>query len=102
MKNMEQRLEDGNAPVRQSFRILHRGGRTIVVETHTVMVDFEGTPAIQVTYEDVTAARAADKELNATHRKMRNLAVPRCAPAKRNAERSRRKSTTSSARPLPL
>ena len=40
-----------------------------------MVVDFEGSPAIQVTYRDVTAERAAEAQLNATHRKMRNLAV---------------------------
>jgi signal transduction histidine kinase len=46
-----------------------------VVETQSVAVDFEGSPAIQVSYEDVTAARAAEEKLSSTHQKMRNLAA---------------------------
>ncbi len=75
LQNMAQRLAGGEAPNTQSFRILHRNGNTIVVQTQSVLVDYEGSPAVQVTYEDVTAARAAEEKLNTTHQKMRNLAV---------------------------
>jgi PAS domain S-box-containing protein len=75
LQNMARRLEGGEAPATQSFRMLHRNGSTLVVETQSVAVDFEGSPAIQVSFEDVTAARAAEEKLNSTHQKMRNLAV---------------------------
>jgi PAS domain S-box-containing protein len=66
----------GRAPrPTRSLRIRHRDGRILVVETQAVVVDYEGSPALQVTYRDVTAERAAEAKLNATHQKMRNLAV---------------------------
>jgi PAS domain S-box-containing protein len=75
LQNMARRLAGGDPPRTESFRILHRNGSTLVVGTHSVFVDFEGSPAIQVSFEDVTAARAAEEKLSSTHQKMRNLAA---------------------------
>jgi two-component system sensor histidine kinase UhpB len=57
------------------FRFRHRDGSWRVVETQVVVVEYEGATALQMTFKDITVAKAAEDELNATHRKMRNLAV---------------------------
>ncbi len=72
---MAPRLAGGEAPAAQSIRFLHRDGRERWVETHSVRIEHEGRPAIQVGYRDITAQRAAEDGLRVTHQKMRNLAA---------------------------
>ncbi len=62
-------------PVIQRLRFRHRDGTWHTVDTQSVLVDFEEAPAIQVLYKDVTEAAAAQEDLDATHKKMRNLAA---------------------------
>jgi PAS domain S-box-containing protein len=62
-------------PPLQRFRFRHREGSWRTIEVQAVFVDHEGAPAVQVLYKDVTETSAAQEDLNATHKKMRNLAA---------------------------
>ncbi|MCX7030906.1 MAG: PAS domain S-box protein, partial [Spirochaetes bacterium] len=73
--NLARRLAGGEAPAAQSVRFFHRDGSERWVETHSVRIEYEGRPAIQVGYRDITAQRAAEDDLQLTHQKMRNLAT---------------------------
>lgn len=70
-------IEEGDgapAPV-VHFRLLHKDGSWRIVEAQGVAVEYEGAPAVQVAYRDVTEARAAQDGLDSANRKMRNLAM---------------------------
>ena len=58
----------------QSFRIRHRDGTWRDVEAQIHPVEYEGEPAVQVAYRDVSEVKAAQDALDQVHRKMRNLA----------------------------
>ncbi len=73
--NMARRLAGEEAPAAQIIRFLHRDGSERCVETHSVRIEYEGRPAIQVGYRDITVQRAAEDDLQLTHQKMRNLAT---------------------------
>jgi signal transduction histidine kinase len=45
------------------------------VETQSTRIDYEGVPAVQVSYQDVTASKAAKEQLKQAHKTLRNLAA---------------------------
>jgi PAS domain S-box-containing protein len=75
IRSVEARVAGFKPPAIQRFRFRHREGSWRTIEAQSVLVDHEGAPALQVLCKDVTEAIAAQEDLNATHKKMRNLAA---------------------------
>lgn len=74
LAHMSERMAGREGPAMQKFRFIHKNGSTRWVETQAVRVDHAGAPAIQMSYMDVTAEKAAQEQLELAHLKMRNLA----------------------------
>ena len=75
LAHISERLAGREAHPIQRYRLIHKSGDVRWVETQSVRVDHEGAPAVQVSYKDVSAERAAEEQLELTHLKMRNLAA---------------------------
>ena len=75
LAHMSERLVGREAPSTQLFRFIRKDGSVRWVETQSTRVDYEGVPAVQVSYKDVTASRAAEEQLTQAHTTLRNLAA---------------------------
>src|SRR5208337_3889202 len=69
-----QRLAGRIAAPIQVYRVVRKDGSVRWVEAQSARIDHEGLPAIQVSYKDATAEKAAEEQLKDAHQKMRNLA----------------------------
>jgi PAS domain S-box-containing protein len=75
LAHMSERLAGREAPSIQIFRFIRKDGNMRWIETQSTLVDYEGVPAVQVSYKDVTASKAAEERLAHAHSAMRNLAA---------------------------
>jgi PAS domain S-box-containing protein len=75
LAHMSERLAGREAPSTHLFRFIRKDGSVRWVETQSTRVDYEKVPAVQVSYKDVTASRAAEEQLRQAHTTLRNLAA---------------------------
>jgi two-component system sensor histidine kinase UhpB len=75
LARMSERLAGRETPATQLFRFIRKDGSVRWVETASALVDHGGFPALQVSYKDATASKAAEEQLKQAHTKMRNLAA---------------------------
>lgn len=74
LRTMTQHLESADIQAAQLFRFQRKDGGVRWVETHAVAVDLDGSPATQVSLQDVTARKEIESQLKDAHQRMRNLA----------------------------
>ena len=75
LAHMSERLAGREAPSTQLFRFIRKDGSVRWVEAASALVDYEGVPALQVSYKDATESKAAEEQLKQAHATMRNLAA---------------------------
>ncbi len=75
LANMSERLAGREVPSIQLFRFIRKDGSVRWVETQAARIDYEGVPAVQVSYKDMTDSKAAEERLTQAHTTMKNLAA---------------------------
>jgi len=75
LETMARHLAGQRAAPTQVFRFIRKDGNVRWVETQAIVIDYEGSPALQVSYKDATTELAAGEKLLNAHKTMRSLAA---------------------------
>ncbi|MFW9831843.1 MAG: PAS domain-containing protein, partial [Candidatus Thorarchaeota archaeon] len=67
------RLAGGHAPEKYEYRMVRKDGNVIWVEIYAHRIDYEGEPAIQSAYVDITERKSAESALQESEEKFRAL-----------------------------
>ncbi len=71
--NFRKRLEGENIPAHAQYRILHRNGETRWVEIYSSVIEFQGHPATQTVFLDITERKRAEDEFRKSEEKYRRI-----------------------------
>ncbi len=70
---MADRLAGKDVPAENEFRVLRKDGQVRWVHTRAARIDYNNTPAIQVTYFDITGRRQAEQALSESEERLRQV-----------------------------
>jgi len=70
---MQDRLAGKPAPSRYAYRIVRKDGKERWVEINASVIEYDGRPAAQVSYLDITEAKRSEQELKESEERYRQL-----------------------------
>ena len=73
LSRVQRRLEDKSAPPQYEYRMVRKDGSVLWVEIFANVIEYEGEPAIQAAYSDITERKKAEAALLESEEKFRAL-----------------------------